>query len=386
MIRSLTRTTFRISLLGLVLFFMSCGSGTGLEPDSLDTSRSLDSSSVSDSRSINQRVPGELYSDEITAVLFRAEGATLMPHEEFVDLVSRAEDEFKPWVNQLRLVDFIHYNDKIYFGVNGRGIGRINSGDSLPEIEYPRENGYFKERTLGKIVLGGQEIFCQIYGDRVFSNLPPSGEAPLVSYSLTESDYRVLDIPVGRSPTEELVESCFKEDEWFLSWKSSGPEGISFRYHSWNPATGRAESIEVEEYRLNFLPLALSKGPETISAFLEECLPIPSEETVYVITWNYPDGRSNSFYYGDTSILSSGGGDVRFLTGLSTPDGMFLLEPAANTLWNNLFQESQELPPLPEKCVYTGFSILDNWLILSWEEQKFPMVGTSGLLLVKFAG
>ena len=288
-------------ILGLVLFFSSCGApeeGPGTEAGIKQPA----SSSPADS---NVSVSGgSVFDPEFSRVfVFSSRGADEYSLDDFTSHSPSTDIVYKPWVNQIRCVAMVLVGDTVYFGVNGLGLGEISIENGSPSVEYPDSDRRFKDRVLGSISPFNGDLICQLYSDTVFSETSEKKGLPIIGYSIKKGEYYELERSPDHDPEEQLVEVYYKGEDWFLAWKKTGGRGVSFRYQVFNLSTGRNRDISSEEFRAESRPEPVSSSPSMVAEITDMLLENKAPGKTVIADWYSASGKS--FHPGSPEIQRS---------------------------------------------------------------------------------
>jgi len=257
-------------------------------------------------------------------------------------------------------------------------VGRILPGTE--GVEIFSGGRLFARRVLGSSRVQGEGILCQLFADSVFCDYVPNTLPPLVVFSPESGGFSSLPLE-GASGGWELAELSVREGDWYLGWKAPAGEA-RFRYSRIPGGTGREEEIPVEVYRSVLVPGRLEEAPPELASLIRhlEISPVPDRVTGLRMATGVPEPGT---LYLSASPEALDQGSYRELVAGYAGDRWLVLDPEAFRIYREnrgTGLEETELPPLPEGCVYTGFAVEEDRLILSWEEQAFPMVRGAGLV------
>ncbi len=361
------RTTFlAVLLLMVVLFFTSCGKNT------------YGSGEVKFQDSSIPRETSDIYN-----FIISSEGLEPVDIRNFKMSISEHAGGFLPWVNQVRPVEVFETASSVYMVINGMGIGEVFFDNEHPFLLLPSRNSLFTDRTLGNAFLLEDQIICQIYSDTVFRDSDGTGgEASLLRFLPESGSYEKFKTEGLHDGVAELVACNVIDDQWFLCWKTSSGSGISFQYSRINSLTLKSEDIGSDEYRTALTPLPVERAPEDVRLLFQQFFnKYGTDNIIYLINWSeFSDSDNRDFSSGSMGNLRDGEWDLYPLTGLTVPEGSFLMDSEREMLWRDSRKEPLMLPELPENCTYTNFFVRSHWCLLTWEEQEFPLVGSSGVI------
>jgi len=298
--------------------------------------------------------------------------------EEFRAALAASDLPSLPWVEQIRVVDFLKLKTRTYLSVNRLGVGRILPG--MEGAELFSGGRLFDRRVLGSSLVQGEGIVCQLFSDSVFCDYVPNTLPPLVFFSPETGGFSSLPLE-GAAGGWELAELSVREGDWYLGWKAPVGEA-RFRYGRIPGGTDREEEIPVEAYRSVLVPGRLEEAPPELASLIRhlETSPAPDRVIGVRIASGVPDPGT---LYLTASPEALNRGSYRELVAGYAGDRWLVLDPDAFRIYREgrgTGPGEMTLPSLPEGCVYTGFAVEEDRLILSWEEQAFPLVRGAGLV------
>jgi hypothetical protein len=159
-------------------------------------------------------------------------------------------------------------------------------------------------------------------------------------------------------------------DRWLVQFRLAGSERTMTAFAAWNPDKNQLYPLERSGYEsmvqpapMNEAPAALRLAAETMGGSL-------------VMETSMPDGTQQTWLRGSTDAIRA----VRVLvtdTGVLgiASDGRMIMVTTSTV------HETQLDPPVPQ-AYFRDLALLDGFIIVVWEEDLFPDIGRSGLVIM----
>jgi hypothetical protein len=183
-------------------------------------------------------------------------------------------------------------------------------------------------------------------------------------------------------------------DRWFLAWKLAPADGgeVAFRYRRYDPESKTPEVLSAGEYRRAFVPQGISQAPEGLRELEEAWRRAAGGGTAILrVEGESPAEGGPVFYVSGLLEALERGEPVEEFSVRRREGDWFLLDSRSALLYRlpagGPSLEVLPLPPLTAPSpqggnfVYTGFIPWGEGFVLGWEEQRFPRVGRTGLLI-----
>jgi hypothetical protein len=296
----------------------------------------------------------------------------------------------RPWTVQERIADLAFLGDTLWLAVNGHGLAAVVPGNP-PSFAARYDDWLFPQRTVTTLFARDGRLLCHLYFNTTLNTVARSTlKAEGISFLAFDTgidDFVVLLPPFQRAnPAWEAVGAAtLANGEFLVEWKLAAEE-TSFAWTRFAPGT-KAEGPSTREAYQKALAYAPADGPDVSSgvralfAACAEHLAAPGTRT--------GDAASVVFLVRDRTgaarrAFRSGTGDAFttvpvFLDAASgsalLPDGSVVVVRADGT------RTTLALPKLPEGFRYTDLARSNGYLVVPWEEVRFPDVGAAGILL-----
>lgn len=293
----------------------------------------------------------------------------------------------RPWTVQERVADLSFLGGTLWLAVNGHGIAAVVPGEP-PSFAARYDDWLFPQRTITTLIARDGRLLCHLYFNATLNTVPRSAlKADGISFLAFDpgiDDFAVLLPPFQRAnPSWEAVGAAPTADGAFLvEWKLSGDETI-FAWTRFAPATKTETPSTREAYQqaLGWDPADAAGLPSGVRALFDACGERLAGTSVLFVTRDRAGGAKRAY--------RSGAGESFvtvpvFLEGASgsalLPDGTIVEVRADGTI------ATLALPRLPAGHRYTDLARSDGYLLVPWEEVRFPDVGAAGILLYRPAG
>jgi hypothetical protein len=311
-----------------------------------------------------------------------------------------------PWTVQERVAALAVLGDRVYAGVNGRGVAELDlQGGTTPEIRYLYDPLLFAYRTLTCLIPGDTDLLVHVYFNATL-NVVAAEELPLRGVSLVRlfpgsGEYRLLTPPfqAGRPAWEAVGLVAQSPQRLFFEWKLSGAEESRFAYTvlSLEPGGPEEQRADVLAYRNSFGFRDVEReGPQPLRLLVREArrrLDSREASTAYQVELRregsplperyeyHPPGFARSE---DIRLYTLGAVERGGRYALLLPDGVLLraaAQPSGGT-WQRALG-ALHLPSLPPGHRYCALLVAGEHLLATWEEPAFTEVGSAGIFLRK---
>jgi hypothetical protein len=181
------------------------------------------------------------------------------------------------------------------------------------------------------------------------------------------------DAEVFGSPYAVFVRSS---DRWLVQFRLADQEKTWTAFAAWNPGLGMAEQrkplepLDRSSYETEARPVSISDAPQTLqraASALGESLLLDAV---------MPDGAHRSWLHGSIETALTGRALVASTSvAILVSDGRIVLVQT-----DGIYTDTIK-PPVP-KAYFRDLAILDDFVIAVWEEDLFPDLGRSGLVIM----
>jgi hypothetical protein len=194
----------------------------------------------------------------------------------------------------------------------------------------------------------------------------------------------------GWEPVELLPS---KDDPWCIRWKVHRKKETVFEYYRFSPASSVVTEITEEEFRPAYVFKTGEQIPRRLAAVMVEMSGSVSPERnekeplVHLIV-RYPGYTCPERYrIGSPDLLRETEAAFLRIPGFKRKNVRYLLAPHERVY---VIPESGEhytigLPELPDGFIYTDLWSDGKFLLVAWEERRFPDVGRAGIVSVTVA-
>lgn len=159
-------------------------------------------------------------------------------------------------------------------------------------------------------------------------------------------------------------------DNWLVQFRLAGPERTRTAFASWNPGENRLDQLDRISYEAAVRPAPMAEAPVALRLAAEAL------GGSMIIDAHMPDGSLQSWLWGSADTFLA----VRAL--VSEPmvislasDGQLVMVAA------NEIHKAHIDPPVPHSY-FRDLAMLDGFVIAVWEEDLFPNLGRSGLVIM----
>jgi hypothetical protein len=308
----------------------------------------------------------------------------------------------QPWTVQQRVSDLVALGEGVYLGVNGHGIAQLDlEADGEIGFNYFYDPLIFRYRTLTTLIPEGVpdagSLLCHLYFNRLL-NVIDQTELKLQGISLlrlipSSGVYAFLTPPYQEEhPDWEAVGFVpVAPQEFYIQWKYSDRNRTLFFHSHFDLAGLREEEVEALAYRKSygFEDTQQTSALREILAEARKHLDAPGISTAYQFHMRCEDRPLMRRYeYHPPDFTNAEEIRLYTLSGFNRGNSYLMLLPDGLLLQGS--SESRQirhfqLPPLPEKFVYTHLLLHGGNLIAGWEQTAFTDVGAAGIFFAAIA-
>lgn len=277
-------------------------------------------------------------------------------------------------------------------------------------LTFEDENFYLSEdtftfsgKTADNLIFYENIPFCGLYTNSFFQeNYSQTNNSTFLVKLNPETQiiYKVLNSEnITKNPEDQITDFLFDGNVFSCIAKNSENSEINFKYISFqtkdsllniNPQNAEEKILvnynSIEEFRNAKKQEDFSKAPERIKKLLKNIgKSVNFEIKVYttdgISCKNYINQKTTGKTLQAQAVISENWTLALFQDGTIYLDGFL----------NNGFQINKgkicalRLPKLPNSYIYTGFSLSDNTLYVSWEKTNFVNTSNSGFLQIKLS-
>lgn len=158
----------------------------------------------------------------------------------------------------------------------------------------------------------------------------------------------------------------------YLQSRLDTAEGFDSYYSAWNPGSGRVEALTRTEFERRLRPTS----PAAAGPALEACM--ASLAGPIVARAAMPDGTRGTFLRGDIdqAVQASAYADASWTAVLASDGRLAALGPEGGTV------SLRTLERPVQRAVFRDVAVAGGLIVALWEEDLFPDVGRSGLLII----
>jgi hypothetical protein len=308
----------------------------------------------------------------------------------------------QPWTVQQRISDLAVLGQNVYLGVNGYGIAQIvRNADGRVDFNYFYDPLIFRYRTLTTLipvdVPDRDSLLCHLYFNRLL-NVVGQTELKLQGISLlrlipSSGVYDFLTPPFQEEhPDWEAVGFVpVTSKEFFIQWKYSDRNRTLFSHSRFDLAEMKEDEVDPLDYKKSygFEDIQETAALRMLLNEARERLDVPGFSTAYHFLIRSEDrSLARRYEYHPDEFTSAEKIRLYTLSGFNRSGSYIMLLPDGLLL--HLSSESRQLrrfqlPPLPEKFVYTDLLIHRGTLIAGWEQTDFTDVGAAGIFFASIA-
>lgn len=290
----------------------------------------------------------------------------------------------RPWTVQERVADMAFLGATLWLAVNGHGLAAVVPGEP-PSFAARYDDWLFPQRTLTTLLARDGRLLCHLYFNATLNTVPRSAlKADGISFLAFDpgiDDFAVLLPPFQRAnPSWEAVGAAPVADGAFLvEWKLSGDE-TSFAWTRFAPATKAEGPSTREAYQqaLAWAPADAAGLPSGVRALFAACGERLAGASALFVTRDGSGGAKRAYRLGAGDAFVTVPVFLEDSSGIALlPDGT-VVEVRADGAVATL-----ALPRLPTGCRYTDLARTGGYLVVPWEEVRFPDVGAAGILLYR---
>ncbi len=316
--------------------------------------------------------------------------------------------DYKPWTIQQHITDIIVRDTKAFLGINGYGIASV----SLDKSKYPLFRYYydpiiFKYRTITTLLPMGESILCHIYFNKTLNSIKADSlkiqGISLVKLVPEYESFKFITIPFQRkNPDWESVSFLPVEPtRFFFEWKYTNSKETRFKYTSLNMTSMAEQTITRFEFLSGY---NITEIGECKDKTLKKLLLYTKKQLTEAVTIHFklknPQGKRNRIYVytplekkeREFNLISVEVLKITNEKNLDKPQYLLLIPdkryfnngPCIFTLKPNSRRVTEiQLPEIPKNYSYNAFNIINNTLLIGWEENAFTKIGRAGLLIMK---
>ena len=160
-------------------------------------------------------------------------------------------------------------------------------------------------------------------------------------------------------------------DHWLVQFRLVGPERTRTAFAAWNPNQNQFDPLERSGYESAVKPAPLTEAPGALRRTAERL------EGSLIMDAVMPDGSQQTWIRGNADTMLA----IRAIvfdetTALSLTSTGRLIRVASDGV-----SEYHIKPPVPQ-AYFRDLVLLDGFIIVVWEEDLFPNVGRSGLVII----
>jgi hypothetical protein len=303
----------------------------------------------------------------------------------FNDFSEINRNKMLPWTVQERVSDFMFFNNSIIAGVNSCGISIIRCNEDI-EFEYLYNKDVYQYNTITKLYPVNNSVVCHFYFNSILNinGINKENPANTLQYFNSESEEPVSVSFKQNNPEWEIISmipsgnNCF-----YLEWKLENDTNVRFRYSEIAFNTNTEKLINRDTYRskFNFTDYRNSINDYNTVCIMDLILNtadiagnvhfmMESSDTPFLMRYSRNVNAENEFE--EIKLYKSGKTYYAYLRERN--------KVIAATDENVTFEYC--LPELPSGYNYVEFSVLNDFMVLSWEEIDFFNVGSSGILVI----
>ena len=308
-----------------------------------------------------------------------------------------AAAELLPWTVQERVSDLTVLGERMYAGINGRGLAEVVlSADGESDFKYFYDPLLFRFRTLTTLVPEQETLLCHLYFNKML-NIVGESDLKLQGISLlrlapASGIYQFLTPPFQEQHPEWEAVGFIAETprRFFLQWKYSDHNRTLFSYSLYDPSEGKEEEIGELSYRQSYGFQNVRSSPVVEPALSEarKRLDTSGISTAYQLSIRFEDvplPRRLEYHPDDFAsaeriqLYSLAGSQRGERVLLLLPEGLLLeSDPASSGI------HRYRLPTLPAGYEYRLLLIHEAHLLASWEHSAFTVVGAAGIFFARF--
>ena len=188
---------------------------------------------------------------------------------------------------------------------------------------------------------------------------------------VTQEDVELFGSPYAVFPREA--------DKWLVQFRLADQEKTRTAFAAWKPSLDKADQLNPLEpldrsvYEAEARPVSIREAPPALR------LAADSLGGSLILDAVMPDGSQHSWLYGsvDTALAVRAWVSDTTVAALAS-DGRVVLVDADGTSRGNIN------PPVPG-AYFRDIAMLDDFIIAVWEEDLFPDLGRSGLIIMDVA-
>ena len=325
----------------------------------------------------------------LQGTLLQLQEGRFIPLPENQPLASVAE---RPWTVQERVSDLTILGERLYAGVNGRGIAEIvPSVDGKIDFNYFYDPLLFRYRTLTTLVAQKETLLCHLYFNKML-NVVGESELKLQGISLlrltpSSGIFQFLTPPYQEQHPEWEAVGFVAETprRLFLQWKYSDRNRTLFSYSLYDTVEATEQQIEELRYRQSY-GFQDARSSADVKPLLSEArkrLDTPGIGTAYQLSIRFEDSPlPRRFEYHPDGFAGAEHIQLYSLCGAQRGESLLLLLPDGLLLES--VQPSREirryrLQALPAGFAYRTLLVHGTYLIAGWEHSSFTDVGAAGI-------
>lgn len=240
----------------------------------------------------------------------------------------------------------------------------------------PQADGEFAGRTVGSAWGRDGEAYFLLYHHPIFE-AAPTRSPPSVVVAATADGARVSDMIPGTSAYAVFPVSA---DGWLVQYRSDDGQRVTTSYARLNAATGKATPLGQLAFEKDASPLPLSAAPPSLAA-AAAALSGP-----LLIEARLPDGTRRTYLRGDPAEASpawaqvTGSENAPLAALLVTDDWRFSVVPVRVSGMEPAKTGGYAAPGSDARV--RDAAIINGAVVIVWEEDLFPDIGASGIMVV----
>ncbi len=291
---------------------------------------------------------------------------------------------FSAWTEAIRVSDVAIIDGVPTMLINRLGLMESPTGGTAPAL---RTDPRFAGKTAAGLYDIGQGYAIRLYRNSFFSAQAGEIDATcLMAFDAANASFAPVfsSENFGLSPEAQCVALDRVGSMWYASFKLESAGKVDFTYLEFAnfPDAARGESasissrkISVDVYQKSVAPFAWTDAPQNVQGLLS-AIPPTTPFGLTLHTAGLPAPRH---------YTRAGDGTTLEATAWQTDNSVSVLFSDGTFIWKLAAQDSPtrtiKLPPLSAGYAYTAYVISGNFLLASWEEQRFYETGRAGLLV-----
>lgn len=238
----------------------------------------------------------------------------------------------------------------------------------------------FAGRSVAQAWIWDNRALVLLHRNEIFETEPPRNPASLIIASGADGAVVLPSPSMARQATAENDQELYhapyalfprRSDLWLVQFRLAGQERTRTAFASWNPNGMHLDPLQRSEYERAVRPAPIAEAPPVVRLAAESFgLSLIMEVTM-------PDGTLQSWLQGGTETVST-------IRSLFTDSGLICLSPEGHLVLvdGERIYTSTLAPPIPDAS-FRDLAFLDGCLLATWEEEIFPSIGRSGLVMIR---